>query len=412
MSAASRATGRSDVPAASTVTSPPVGAGGSGGHATSRAVASCRASGSTPRTAAAAASSTRVNSVGPCACSRTSAGDRRRAAPASCPRRAPPRGSRAGPSVRGRGGRSPRPGRHPRPVTSGSVNAPDWMPARSSGHEAEPGGQHRLPQCGAHRLAHGADEVVRRELDAGDLAVVPHADVGEAQPAQRRLGLLDLAELVRRHRLAVRDARGQARRGRLVGVGQAERAGDPAHRRLVHPGVGQRAQHAVLRRGPRARPVGTARVVGVLAVGDRPQAVRGDHLVADAGEQLVLAVEAAVGAVAAVGRVVALRGADLDDPHAQRAGDRVRARPLVGGQAGRHAEDRDDAVRPEPPGREGEQHRASRRHRRTRHPSGAVPSSRASTRATAAASSTDQDTVLVIVRSCHGDTRGRPQRNR
>ena len=50
---------------------------------------------------------------------------------------------------------------------------------------------------------------------------------------------------------------------------------------LVRPGVGQRSQHPVLGGRPGARAVGPSRVVGVLAVGDRVEPVRGDHLVAD-----------------------------------------------------------------------------------------------------------------------------------
>ena len=65
VSSASRATGRSLVPAQATITRPPLGAGGAAGQARKRADGSCEASGRAASTASARASSARVNSTGP-----------------------------------------------------------------------------------------------------------------------------------------------------------------------------------------------------------------------------------------------------------------------------------------------------------------------------------------------------------
>ena len=59
-----------------------------------------------------------------------------------------------------------------------------------------------------------------------------------------------------------------------------------------------------------------------------------DDLVGDPGEQLVLAVEAAVRAVAAVGLALALASDDLDDRNADDGGDPVCRVAFLGGQLG------------------------------------------------------------------------------
>jgi len=102
----------------------------------------------------------------------------------------------------------------------------------------------------------------------------------------------------------------------------------------------------VLPRRAGARSVQAAGVVRVLAVGDRGEPVASNDLVGDPGEELVLAVEAPVGTVGPVCRVVPLVGRHLDDGGADEGGDVVRIRPFVGCEARRDAEDRDDLLGP------------------------------------------------------------------
>src|SRR5690625_2496311 len=78
-------------------------------------------------------------------------------------------------------------------------------------------------------------------------------------------------------------------------------------------------------------------VVGVLAVGDGVQLLRLDDLVVDAGEQLVLAVEAAAGVVLLVVRVLALAGGHLDHLGPDHRGDPVGQAAFAAGQGRRDA---------------------------------------------------------------------------
>ncbi len=95
----------------------------------------------------------------------------------------------------------------------------------------------------------------------------------------------------------------------LSAAGQVQGPGDGAHVCLGQPRVGQRAEHSMVGGGLGAGPVRSEDVVGVLAVGHGGQPVLGDDLVGDPREQLVLAVEAAVRAVGAVGGALPLVGA-------------------------------------------------------------------------------------------------------
>ena len=224
------------------------------------------------------------------------------------------------------------------------MNAPDWIPARSTATNRKPAAT--TARCtSSRRSAHSAGDLPDGQFDAGDVAVVAHAAVGEPERPQGPLRRLDLGELRRRHRLVVRDPRRQARCRRLVGAGQPEHPRDAPDGGLVEAGVGERPQHVVPGRRLRAGPVGPAHVVGVLAVGDPVEPVPVEHLGTDGREQFVLAVEAAVGPVGAVLGPVALAGLDLDDGYADEPGDVVRRGALVGGEAGRHPEQGDDLPR-------------------------------------------------------------------
>ena len=150
-----------------------------------------------------------------------------------------------------------------------------------------------------------------------------------AKPRARsgRLGGVDLAQLRRGDLLEVRDARRQAGRRRLVGVRQAQRAGDLAHGGLVQPGVGERPQHPMVRRGPRAGTVGTQRRRRrSRRRRSRVSWCRSATSSRDPGEQLVLAVEAAVRPVGPVLGACRPR-ASRARPAGRRSSPPPRARP-------------------------------------------------------------------------------------
>src|SRR5699024_9486364 len=375
VSSASRATGRSLVPAQATTTRPPVGSGGVAGQASRRASASWEASGRASSTAAARAGSARVNSTGPRP-SRPSARSRAYS-PAIAPtcwmllashstasgaprRRARSRSRSRKPSIR--------PSAAPAPVPpAGSAT-----PARSDDLQGEqpradaveidrdvlepgllPGGD----QGGADLGLHGAGELAGGQLDAADGAVVAHPAVGEALRVDGVLEVVDLAQLLGRDGLAEGDPGGEAGGGGLVRDGQRELPCDLAHLRLRHPEGGHRPQHAVPLRGPGTGTVVTGGIVGVLAVGDGVEPLRTDDVVADAGEQLVLAVEAPAPVVLPVVGVLALVGVHLDDLHTDHLRDLVGQAPFTAGERGGDAEQRDDVLRTERPHGEGEQGR-------------------------------------------------------
>ena len=152
----------------------------------------------------------------------------------------------------------------------------------------------------------------------------------------------------------------------LSAHGQAELAGDRADVGLGQPGRRPAGDGRRARWPPWPRAGRAADVIGVLPVRDRVQPqVRGDAGV-DGGEQLVLAVVAAIRAVRPIGRPVTLAGLDLDHRHAdlpghRMGGARARRRPGSGRRRARRRPGRCRA-----PGRRGPAGRRSRRHRRRR----------------------------------------------
>ena len=126
----------------------------------------------------------------------------------------------------------------------------------------------------------------------------------KAQRVHRILGALHLAQVLRRHCAPILDARRQACAGRLIGHLQPGLARQSANLLLAQLRLGQRSQR-VVHRGSALPGPQIAVVVQVPAVRNlrEPQFhPRRLHL----GEQLVLAVEAAVAIVARVLRVVQL----------------------------------------------------------------------------------------------------------
>lgn len=133
---------------------------------------------------------------------------------------------------------------------------------------------------------------------AGQRAVMTDADAREAERVQSVLGLLDLSKCFGCDLAAVLDARGQACGGWLVPEAQASGAGEGANLGLGELRLGQRRARGVERGGLLA---GTevAAIIEVHAVGEVGVAellAQRFHL----REQLLLAVEAALGIVARV----------------------------------------------------------------------------------------------------------------
>src|SRR5579859_2372920 len=103
----------------------------------------------------------------------------------------------------------------------------------------------------------------------------------------------------------------------------------------------------MLLRGNGSGTVGPPGVVGVLPIRHGREPVPPDDLVRDAGEKLVLAMEAAVGPIAPVLRPVALARLHLDDPDPDPFRHLVCGAALVRSEARRDTEDRDRVVRAE-----------------------------------------------------------------
>ena len=165
-----------------------------------------------------------------------------------------------------------------------------------------------MRQCAFHLFA--------GDLDPYHLTVKAHAELAEAQRLDLFFPGLHGLHVLNGHRRSVRNAGTQTRRGGPVPGGQVGQAGQFADLRLGQSGIRQRRGHLVLQRGVLARTV-VAEVVHVDAVDDVLVAALAAHLF-QAREQLVLAVEAAVGTIAHVIGIVELLGRDVlvDDAEA------------------------------------------------------------------------------------------------
>lgn len=112
----------------------------------------------------------------------------------------------------------------------------------------------------------------------------------------------------------MRDPGGQARGSGLVGGAQPQRARERPHAGLGQPRLGQGTQDLVLGCRHSTGTIDPDRIVGVLAVGDVRESLPLGDVVADAREQFVLAVEAAIRAVRPVFGLVTLTCGELDEP--------------------------------------------------------------------------------------------------
>jgi hypothetical protein len=71
--------------------------------------------------------------------------------------------------------------------------------------KSEAGASYRVKHLRANRIADRPDQICGRQLDPGDVLVMPNSQIDESELAQGRLGAFDLAELGRRDQLVVRN---------------------------------------------------------------------------------------------------------------------------------------------------------------------------------------------------------------
>lgn len=152
----------------------------------------------------------------------------------------------------------------------------------------------------------GASEVGAGDLYAGKVAVVADADLGKAEAVENGFGAFDLRKIGGGDGTAVLDAGGEAGTGRLFCEGEASFAGEDADFGLGELRGDQGSEGVVHRSGLLAG-AELAAVVEVHAVGNVGETgllAAGFH----AGEELVFAVETALGVVALVVGVVEFGG--------------------------------------------------------------------------------------------------------
>ena len=184
-------------------------------------------------------------------------------------------------------------------------------------------------ELGRHGGSEGAGQFVGGNLDAHQLAVESHAELAEAERPQRLFAALDGLDGLFRGRSAIGDARAEAGGSRSVPRRQAGQARKLADFGFPQPGVYQRRFNLVLlsRLLPWAVIAQVVHVDAVHDVLDRPLAA--ERL--QALEQLVLAVEATIGCVADVIRVLELACGDVLVPESKLARQRLRVALVRGG---------------------------------------------------------------------------------
>ena len=184
----------------------------------------------------------------------------------------------------------------PRPRRT-RLRLPERNPSRSSATNVNPAA--RTAATTSSRRATTSSSAAGLDLEPGGVPVVAHAQLPEAERAQRRLGLLDRGQAAQRDRRAVGQPRGQAGRGRLVPGAQAEPARPVPDVVLGEAGLDQGKAGAGGRRGGLARAV-VAQVAHVHPEDHRGVLGRGQG--PERGHQRRLAAGAAVGAVGHVRR--------------------------------------------------------------------------------------------------------------
>jgi hypothetical protein len=102
-------------------------------------------------------------------------------------------------------------------------------------------------------------------------------------------------------------------------------------------------------------PIGSSGIVSILPVRDGIQPVTLDHLVVDATEQFVFAVEATIRPIRLILRMIIFMGFYLDDHDPDVASDLMRCAPLLGRETRRDAQQSHDPLDPKSPRSESKQ---------------------------------------------------------
>src|ERR1700682_1240834 len=109
-------------------------------------------------------------------------------------------------------------------------------------------------------------QIPRLDLDGGGGVGIPNAQLTEALGAQDALGRLDATTRLHRDRDAVRDARGEARRRRLVPIGKTQLTCEMADLLLAQTGIVQGTDHALFGGGaPAWSPIATIVAIEAIA---------------------------------------------------------------------------------------------------------------------------------------------------
>jgi hypothetical protein len=201
-------------------------------------------------------------------------------------------------------------------------------------------------------IADRSNQIRGRQLDPGDVVMVSNSQLGESKPPQRRLGVVDLAELGGRDHVMVRNPGCQARRGRLLGHLQTQSAGHRTHCQLRHAGVGQWPEDIVVGGGIRTWSVRSSGIVGVLPVRNGIQPVLLGDPVIDPAEEFFLAVETAIRTVGLILRTITLVRHHLDELYADLARGLVGSRPLLGSETRGYPQQGDNSLDAKDPRRE------------------------------------------------------------
>src|SRR6266571_9172042 len=170
--------------------------------------------------------------------------------------------------------------------------------------------------------------LLTRDLEARQPVVVAHPELAESEGADELLGRVHLPELLRGDRVAVLEARREARERGFVPGRQPERLRQLADLRLPELRLDHRRADAHLACGPHSRPV-IAEVVHVGAVDQRGTPLaQGDG--PEPREELLLAEEAALRGIGRVRRVGELLGPDDHMPQPEQLAEPLRLRQLTG----------------------------------------------------------------------------------
>src|SRR6266404_3439386 len=199
-----------------------------------------------------------------------------------------------------------------------------------------------LRNRGAGFLRERAVHLFGRDFDARQLVVQSHAELPEAEFAKSRFAAFDQREALGSDFGAVGHAGGETRRGGAVPRGQAGALRELTNFRFAQAGIEQRGQHAMFFGGAMTG-AKIERVVGIDAISRCGETALLRNCI-EHGEELILAVKAAVGGVRAVCGILYLVRFDEFVMDLKGANEFVDGGAVMRRKAGRECGDRKSAV--------------------------------------------------------------------